>query len=73
MFKSGDLPSLFFHERWTAFPGGFPLIRDGKILGGIGASGATMYGDCSVARAGMAAGGFETEDVDALLAQMDER
>jgi len=65
-FKEGDLPPLFFHERWTAFPGGFPLVKDGKILGGIGASGATMRGDSSVARAAMAAGGFNTDEVDAI-------
>lgn len=66
-FKSGELTSLFFHERWAAFPGGAPLIRDRLLLGGIGVSGATMFGDLSVARAAMAAGGFNTDDIDTLL------
>lgn len=70
LFKSGELPPLFFHERWTAFPGGFPLVRDGRIFGGIGASGATMYGDTSVARAAIAAGGFDTKDIDAILSEI---
>ncbi len=68
--KSGDIPPLFIHQRWTAFPGGFPLIRDGGIFGAIGASGATMYGDLSVARAGIAAGGFQTDAIDALLGEI---
>jgi uncharacterized protein GlcG (DUF336 family) len=67
LFKSGELPSLFFHNRWTPFPGGFPLVRDGKIYGGIGVSGATTVGDSAVARAALAAGGFKTDDIDAIL------
>jgi uncharacterized protein GlcG (DUF336 family) len=70
MMRSGDLPSLFIHQRWTAFPGGFPLIRDGKLFGGVGASGATKFGDLSVARAAMAAGGFSTDDIDAILSEI---
>jgi uncharacterized protein GlcG (DUF336 family) len=67
LFKSGELPSLFFHKRWTPFAGGFPLIRDGKICGGIGVSGATTFGDSVVARAALVAGGFKTDDADADL------
>jgi uncharacterized protein GlcG (DUF336 family) len=59
-FKSGELPSLFFHQRWIAFPGGFPLIKDGKIYGGVGVSGATSSDDSAVARAALIAGGFDT-------------
>ncbi len=70
--QSGNLPPLFIHERWTAFPGGFPLIKGKKLLGGIGCSGATAYGDTSVARAGLHAGGFNTEDADAILKQLNE-
>jgi uncharacterized protein GlcG (DUF336 family) len=66
-FQSSDLPPLFFHKRWTPFPGGFPLVRDGKICGGIGISGATILGDSIVARAALAAGGFNTDEIDALL------
>jgi len=41
-------------------------------LGGIGCSGATAYGDTSVARAGLRAGGFTTEDADAILKGLNE-
>jgi cob(I)alamin adenosyltransferase len=70
--QSGNIPPLFFHERWTAFPGGFPIIKGKQLLGGIGASGATAYGDTSVARAGLLAGGFSTEDADAILKELNE-
>jgi len=70
--QSGNIPPLFFHERWTAFPGGFPIIKGKQLLGGIGASGATAYGDTSVARAGLFAGGFSTEDADAILKELNE-
>ncbi len=70
--QSGNLPPLFIHKRWTAFPGGFPLIKGKKLLGGIGCSGATAYGDTSVARAGLRAGGFSTGDADAILKQLSE-
>lgn len=67
LFKSGELPSLFFHKRWTPFTGGFPLVCDGKIFGGIGVSGATTFGDAVVARAALVAGGFKTDNADAVL------
>ena len=70
--QSGNLPPLFIHERWTAFPGGFPLIKGKQLLGGIGCSGATAHGDTSVARAAIAAGGFNTEDANAILKQLSE-
>jgi glc operon protein GlcG len=70
--QSGNLPALFFHERWTAFPGGFPLIKGKKLFGGVGCSGATAHGDTSVARAALAAGGFITDDADAILKQLSE-
>lgn len=65
--QSGAIPPLFFHDRWTAFPGGFPLLRDNRILGGIGASGATGYGDVSSARAGLLAAGFDPGEADDFL------
>ncbi len=68
--RSGEIPPLFIHQRWTPFPGGFPLICDSAIFGAIGASGATMYGDLSVARAGVAAGGFQTDAIDVILAKI---
>ena len=71
-FQAGHLPELFFHERWIAFGGGFPLIKGGQLLGGIGVSGATAQGDCLVARAALVAGGFSTGDADAALAEPKE-
>jgi len=70
--QSGNLPPLFIHERWTAFPGGFPLIKGKQLLGGIGCSGATAYGDTAVASAGLRAGGFSTADADVILKQLNE-
>jgi uncharacterized protein GlcG (DUF336 family) len=69
--QSGNLPPLFIHDRWTAFPGGFPLIKGKKLLGGIGCSGATAHGDTSVAKAGLRAGGFSTSDADAILKDLN--
>jgi glc operon protein GlcG len=70
--QSGNIPPLFFHERWTAFPGGFPAVKGNQLLGGVGASGATAYGDTSVARAGLLAGGFSTDQADAILKGLTE-
>jgi len=56
----------FIHNRWTSFPGGFPIVNEGLILGGIGISGGTIE-DLHVAGAALTAGGFSTEDVDAAL------
>ena len=70
--QSGNIPPLFFHERWTAFPGGFPIVKGNQLLGGVGSSGATAYGDTSVARAALAAGGFNTDSADAILKQLEE-
>jgi uncharacterized protein GlcG (DUF336 family) len=42
------------------------------LLGGIGCSGATARGDTSVARAALAAGGFNTEDADAILKKLGD-
>ena len=72
VFQSGEIPPLFIHERWTAFPGGFPIIKGKKLIGGLGVSGATAYGDTSVAREALNAGGFSTRDADALLAGLKE-
>jgi glc operon protein GlcG len=72
LVQGGILPSLFIHQRWIAFPGGFPLIKGRQLLGGIGCSGATAHGDTSVARAALAAGGFNTEDADAMLKKLSD-
>jgi len=39
----------------TPLEGGFPLVLDGQIVGGIGVSGVLSSQDAQVARAGMAA------------------
>jgi glc operon protein GlcG len=70
--QSGNIPPLFIHERWTAFAGGFPLRKGKQLFGGIGCSGATAHGDVSVARAGLFAGGFSTEDADTILKELKE-
>jgi uncharacterized protein GlcG (DUF336 family) len=65
-YCEGGLIPLFFHERWITFPGGFPLIKDGVILGGIGVSGGIIE-DVYVARAALKAGGFQLDEVDAAI------
>jgi uncharacterized protein GlcG (DUF336 family) len=67
-YHSGELVPLFFHERWITFPGGFPLIKDSVIMGGLGVSGGVIE-DCYVARAILQAGGYSTSEVDAFLSQ----
>jgi uncharacterized protein GlcG (DUF336 family) len=56
-FHSGELVPLFFHERWITFNGGYPIKKDGQILGGIGVSGGVIE-DMYVAEAMLKAGGF---------------
>ncbi|MDO5329731.1 MAG: heme-binding protein [Coriobacteriia bacterium] len=36
--------------RITLIPGGFPLFKDGKVVGAIGVSGGTAEEDCEIAR-----------------------
>ncbi len=69
-FLSGELVPLFFHERWITFPGGFPLMKNGVIMGGLGVSGGVIE-DCFVARAILEAGGFSTSEVDVFLKQCE--
>lgn len=69
LYQSGILVPLFYHERWITFPGGFPIIKNGVLLGGIGVSGGTIE-DVLVARAALAAGSFSVDEVDAFLTQM---
>jgi uncharacterized protein GlcG (DUF336 family) len=65
-YRTGELAPLFFHKRWITFPGGFPIVKNGILLGGIGVSGGTIE-DVYVARAALEAGGFVLDDVDAVL------
>jgi len=67
LYRTGELVPLFFHERWITFPGGFPVIKNGVVLGGIGVSGGTIE-DVYVARAALKAGGFSLDEVDAAIA-----
>jgi uncharacterized protein GlcG (DUF336 family) len=60
---------LFFHKRWITFPGGFPIIKDGMLLGGIGVSGGTIE-DVHVARAALRTGGFLLDTADAAIRNM---
>ena len=62
----GGLIPLFFHERWITFPGGFPIVKDGVLLGGIGVSGGIIE-DVYVAKAALEAGGFNLDEVDAAI------
>ena len=66
LYRTGELVPLFFHERWITFPGGFPIIKNGMILGGIGVSGGTIE-DVYVVKAALKAGGFFLEDTDAAI------
>ncbi len=67
-FKGPEAPlaPLWFHTGWISFPGGFPVIVDGKIIGGFACSGAT-WEDSVAARAGLAAVGADTGGADAFL------
>lgn len=66
LYRTGELIPLFFHERWITFPGGFPIIKNGMILGGIGVSGGTIE-DVYVVKAALKAGGFTLDEVDAAI------
>lgn len=41
--------------RFTSLPGGLPLVRNGRLIGGIGAAGGNAKEDIAVAEAGAAA------------------
>ncbi|HYG89260.1 MAG TPA: heme-binding protein [Azospirillum sp.] len=49
---------LIRRDRLTAFAGGFPIVVDGRVVGGIGVSGASEEQDCLCAKAGLAALGI---------------
>ena len=68
-YRTGGLVPLFFHERWITFPGGFPIIRNGMILGAIGVSGGIIE-DVYVAKAALEAGNFILDEVDAAIMAM---
>jgi len=43
---------------FTNIPGGFPIVVDGQLIGGVGAGGAKIEHDVEVARAALAAIGL---------------
>ena len=67
-FKGVDpiIAPLFFHTGWITFGGGFPVIVEDKIIGGLGCSGAT-WEDCVIGRAGLMALGADTSGTEAFL------
>lgn len=66
LFQSGQLVPLFFHERWITFPGGFPITKEGVIVGGLGVSGGVIE-DIYVAKSALLSGGFDTTEVEQFL------
>ena len=70
LFSEGEITPLFFHERWITFWGGFPIIKNEIIVGGIGVSGGTVE-DLYVARAALRAGGFSLKDADDDIAKVE--
>lgn len=70
-FFKGTKPAiapLWFHTGWITFMGGFPVIVKGKIIGGIGCSGAT-WEDGAVARGGLLAIGADASEVEKCLTE----
>ena len=63
---SPELVPLFFHSDWITFIGGFPVIIDGKLIGGFGVSGATWEAGL-IAKAGLKALGAELNGVEKCL------
>ena len=49
---------LIRRDRLAAFAGGFPIVVEGRVVGGIGVSGASEEQDCLCAKAGLAALGL---------------
>jgi len=70
ILQAGILPPLFIHDRLTPISGGLPLVKDGKLIGGLGVSGATALGDTTVARASLVAGECSTKDIDAIIVEL---
>ena len=69
-FQSGGFAPLFLHKRWITAPGGFPIISNRELLGGIGISGGYIE-DLYVAKAALKAGGFSVDEVDVALTQAE--
>lgn len=69
-FQSGGFAPLFLHDRWITLPGGFPIISNKLLLGGIGVSGGIIE-DLYVARAALETGGFTVDGVNAALGEAE--
>ena len=69
-YKGGELVPLFFHERWITFNGGYPIIKDGILMGGLGVSGGRIE-DNYVARVILKTGGFDYSATDALIKEYE--
>jgi uncharacterized protein GlcG (DUF336 family) len=67
LYRKGELVPLFFHERWVTFHGGYPIVKNDILLGGIGVSGGIIE-DVYVARAMLKVGDFSTCEVDEFIA-----
>lgn len=52
------IAQIAHRPRLTAFGGGYPVVVDGQVVGGIGVSGGHYSEDQSVAEAALAASGF---------------
>jgi len=61
-----EIAPLWFHTGWITFMGGFPVILGGRLIGGLGVSGAT-WEDGVMARAGLMALGADISGVEACL------
>lgn len=70
LFRDGHMIPLYLHERWITFPGGFPVIKNGTLLGGLGVSGGTIE-DLYTARAALKAGGFSLVEVEDAIAKQE--
>jgi uncharacterized protein GlcG (DUF336 family) len=49
------LPSFLKQGQLTLLGGGIPILVNGQVVGGVGASGGTIAQDIEVANAGLAA------------------
>ncbi|MGE7437780.1 GlcG/HbpS family heme-binding protein [Kitasatospora sp. NPDC001175] len=54
-----NVAPLAHHPRLMAVGGGYPILEDGKLLGGLGISGGTYEQDQQAAEAALKALGFE--------------
>jgi uncharacterized protein GlcG (DUF336 family) len=66
LYRSGQLVPLFFHERWVTFHGGYPIIKDSALVGGLGVSGGVIE-DVYVAKEMLLAGEFSIREIDEFI------